>query len=447
MISSESLRVGAVGLCFLALSGCPSTPQGGSDAGGDVQDSGTGGTDGSAVDGGGGLPDGHVDVDAGGLDAGGGGDDAGSGGDDAGSATDGGACEVSPTCLSACESARVTCDGCVGSCTTTCDTTRTSCRSSCTSTASACRTGCGSLATCRTGCNALPAGPSRDACLSACDSCLPNCSATETSCNAGCDGTHTSCVASCGGSCAGGGSGSCAAAASACTAACPRVGCGGVDAAVAVPDASVHFTFASPAQIDLSSVLVHDTVASSVAGGSSFPPLTSMDGSHFVMMTATFGGSFGGLPDDGRYPADANHPAAQLAWRDSSFAPNSVILNAPTLGLTEVTFPVVPTQYTHLQLYFVSTEGASAVQVDLHYADGTATASFTAPDWFNTPSAPVFRVQGNLGRWDGSMRSRNGSGAQLMGTDITIDGARTLATVTVRATGPGWLVLYGATAY
>lgn len=208
----------------------------------------------------------------------------------------------------------------------------------------------------------------------------------------------------------------------------------------------MHFSFASPAQIDLASVFLHDTVAASVAGGSSFPPLTSMDGSHYVLMTATFAGTFTGLPDDGRYVADANHPDAQLAWRDGSSAPNSVILNDPIAGIDEVTFPVVPTQYTHLQLYFVSTEGASQVQVVRTYGDASSTtASFTAPDWFATPASPIFTVQSGLARWNGTARSSGA--ARLMGTDLPVDGTRTLASITVRTTGPGRLVLYGATAY
>lgn len=207
----------------------------------------------------------------------------------------------------------------------------------------------------------------------------------------------------------------------------------------------MHFSFASPAQIDLHSVFLHDTVAASVTGGSSFPPLTSMDASHYVLMTATFAGTFNGLPDDGRFAADANHPDAQLAWRDGSFAPNSVILNAPG-GIREVTFPVVPTAYTHLQLYFVSTEGASQAQVVRTYADATSTMdAITVPDWFTNPSAPIFVVQGSLARWDGATRSSGA--ARLMGTDVAVDGGRTLASVTVRTTGPGRLVLYGATAY
>jgi hypothetical protein len=218
------------------------------------------------------------------------------------------------------------------------------------------------------------------------------------------------------------------------------------------PDAGdVMYTFASPLQVDLSSIFTVNTVASSAPTGGSFPPLSSMDGSGYVYFTRNFGSTAGdaagGMPDDGLFAATLEHPTIQLAFSDSSVADNSIILNAPG-GPTSTTFPVVATSFATVQLYFTSTEGSAATEVTLTYTDGTTSrTTFTVPDWF-TPgaaAAPVFVVASGFSRYSGDFDFSHG--ASFYGATIAADPAKTLTSVTLAVTSGGRLAFYGATAY
>jgi hypothetical protein len=177
-----------------------------------------------------------------------------------------------------------------------------------------------------------------------------------------------------------------------------------------------------------------------------------MDGSGYDFLTASVGAAAGdeagGVPDDGFYASNADHPDVQLAFNDTSVAANSIILNEPS-GPTEVTFPIVPARFTTVQLYLTSTEGSSPVQVTLAYDDGSMSSTiFTVPDWFSpwTATAPVFVVQDGLSRFSTSGVDYSDSAA-LFGATVSPNPAKTLTSVTVSATSGGRLALYGATAY
>jgi hypothetical protein len=233
---------------------------------------------------------------------------------------------------------------------------------------------------------------------------------------------------------------------------------GGSDAgpppdAGAPPDAaSLMYTFASPLQVDLSSIFTVDTVAITAAAGRTFPPLSTMDGSGYVYFTrsagATAGDAAGGLPDDGFFASNADHPDVQLAFNDTSTAPNSIILHEPG-GPTSVTFPIVAVPFATVQLYLTSTEGSAPTEVTLSYGDGTSsTTTFTVPDWFAsfTAAAPVFVVTSGLSRYSAGGFDFS-HGAALFGVRLTADPTKTLMSVTVSVSSGGRLALYGATAY
>ena len=215
------------------------------------------------------------------------------------------------------------------------------------------------------------------------------------------------------------------------------------------------YSSSNPIQVPLGSIFNVDTVANSATNGQSYPPLVSMDGSGYDFLTesvaeANFDDG-AGLPSDGYFPSDADHPNAQLAFNDSGTGPNSVILNAPPSPVLSVTFPLTATPLGALQLYLTSTEGQSSVTVTLNYSDGSSTpASFTVPDWFNSSQAvsPVFVVQSGLSRFSMLGGDDFREGAALYGASVVVNSAKALASVTVGTTASGGrLVLYGATAY
>jgi hypothetical protein len=221
-------------------------------------------------------------------------------------------------------------------------------------------------------------------------------------------------------------------------------------------DAAVNPTFGNPVQINVTSILTIDTIATSATGGTALLPggaLTSMDGSNYDYYTAnvaTTNGITGGLPANGLFPANGTQsPVVQLHINDSSTAPNSLLLNAaaPNNGET-FSFSVPAFGYTALQLYGTSTEGASTLAITLTYSDATTgSASVTIPDWSTgTATAPVFVLAGSLGRLGSGTFEQNYAFA-LYGANVTPNSGKSLASVTVAHSGTGRYVFYGATAW
>jgi hypothetical protein len=197
-------------------------------------------------------------------------------------------------------------------------------------------------------------------------------------------------------------------------------------------------------------------VASSAADGQSYPPLVAIDGEGNDYMTEAVAeansDTGGGLPNDGFFAADSDHPDVQLAFSDSSSAPNSFILNAPDTSILSVGFPVVLTSYSTVQIYGTSTEGSSSLTVTLAYTDSsTDVTSFTVPDWFQYSSAvaPVFVVQSGLSRFSAGTPDDDSDTPALYGATAQANPAKTLVSVTISVAGGSnnRFVLYGATAY
>jgi hypothetical protein len=221
-------------------------------------------------------------------------------------------------------------------------------------------------------------------------------------------------------------------------------------------DAAVNPTFGNPVQINVTSILTIDTIATSATGGTTVLPggaLTSMDGSgydYYTANVATTNGITGGVPASGLFPANGTqNPVVQLHISDSSTAANSLLLNGPSPNNAEsFSFNVPAFGYTALQLYGTSTEGTSTLAITLTYSDATTgSASVTIPDWSTgTATAPVFVLAGSLGRLGSGTFEQNYAFA-LYGANVTPNSGKSLASVTVAHSGTGRYVFYGATAW
>jgi hypothetical protein len=182
-----------------------------------------------------------------------------------------------------------------------------------------------------------------------------------------------------------------------------------------------------------------------------------MDGSGYDYMTEAVAEANGddnaGVPNNGFYAADADHPDVQLAFSDTSVGPVSFLMNAPSPNdLLTVTFPIVVTSYSTVQIYGTSTEGASNITVTLNYGDSsTDVTSFTVPDWAQSfaAAAPVFVMQSDLSRFSSSVPTDFSDDFALYGATAQANPAKTLVSVTVTTAGGNdhRFVLYGATAY
>jgi hypothetical protein len=209
---------------------------------------------------------------------------------------------------------------------------------------------------------------------------------------------------------------------------------------------------AGASQVDVSSVLTDDTVVNNGAGAMDLQQVTMDNNANALATqsaaTALGGAGASGLPDNGFFPADANHPDVQLHWDNASNGPNSRVVPP---GGPAFSFPMAPAAYTQLQVYMLSTEGTSSVVFTLTYSDAsTELRDIQLNDWFDDPSPPsqFFLIDG-LDR--ASILGDAIDAAHdpaISGINLNPNPSKTLTSVKAALTpGGGWLVFYGATAW
>jgi hypothetical protein len=148
-------------------------------------------------------------------------------------------------------------------------------------------------------------------------------------------------------------------------------------------------TASTGSTLDLASVLVDDTILNNGTGALD-PTQTALDGSGYVLVTQSAATALGGsgahgLPNDAYFPANASHPEVKLHWNNADDGPNSRLMKPGD----SFSFAVPMTTYTQVQIYGLSTEGASSVKFTLTYSDAsTDVRTITFPDWFADPAAP-----------------------------------------------------------
>jgi len=113
---------------------------------------------------------------------------------------------------------------------------------------------------------------------------------------------------------------------------------------------------------------------------------------------------------------------------------------------------VPPGNYTQLQLFGLSTEGSTTIDVTLTYADTTTTtATYAIADWFGGTTADQFVLVNGLMRIDNTNLSAGGVDNRpipgINGTNTNPNSAKQLVSVKIANTGGGFFVFYGATAY
>ena len=140
-----------------------------------------------------------------------------------------------------------------------------------------------------------------------------------------------------------------------------------------------------------------------------------------------------GLPDNGEFAATKDHPALELAPFNSE---GNDAWKAKTAGSTP--FDVKPAgKYSSIHL--VATSGGSAgkkarFRVEMQYDDGTRVTSqeYDVPDWFTSPTAPVYVVKGSMDRYRGDADGYSAEGkAAIFGVGIATDSSKTLSSITV----------------
>ena len=154
-----------------------------------------------------------------------------------------------------------------------------------------------------------------------------------------------------------------------------------------------------------------------------------------------------GLPDNGFFPANAFHPAIQLAYRNTDNGNNAWVATSNGQG---VNLDIPDAKYSEIHVAAAATDGAATMQATLIYTDGTqAIATADVPDWQDELTAQSPSAYYLIDAMDTAQP--NGTFAQaddpaLFGFRFTPDPTRTLQSVTLTKTGgAGTLNVFGAT--
>jgi len=156
------------------------------------------------------------------------------------------------------------------------------------------------------------------------------------------------------------------------------------------------------------------------------------------------------MPDDGTYPADANHPLVVLNFSNDADPKSQQTLLIARMQAGMFMFPVPPATYSKMFIFLTSAYGASPVTVTLNYGDTTQTVNVTVPDFFpgvpvGTETPALFNLATNLPNWrqDGSVYEMGGH--TITGAELGPMAGKVLQSIKVERTTGGWLTFWGAT--
>jgi hypothetical protein len=153
------------------------------------------------------------------------------------------------------------------------------------------------------------------------------------------------------------------------------------------------------------------------------------------------------LPDDGRFPANNDHPFVQLPY---SAAGESQFQAGALSGESEFELELQRRAFHEISLFFTSAEGASQLSIIVHYDDGTGdTRAVEMPDYYRAPlprDKDLFALASDLAKWNVSGNIAEGDHHYIYGWKIKLDPNRGVKSITVHKAAAGYAVFWGATA-
>jgi hypothetical protein len=157
-----------------------------------------------------------------------------------------------------------------------------------------------------------------------------------------------------------------------------------------------------------------------------------------------------GLPNDGFFASNQDHPNVQLAYRNSKNGKNAARLEADD----KVSFPVPHDKYRRIHLFATSGDDASSVKVTFKYMDDSTTVkNFTIADWFEDPATGTYALKDHMDRMEPDGATCDESGhetvdAAVFGKGMTPNDNKTLKRMAVKkipGAGHSILNVFGAT--
>jgi hypothetical protein len=192
---------------------------------------------------------------------------------------------------------------------------------------------------------------------------------------------------------------------------------------------------------------------STLTGGAVVPWTTGLDKDDaFMTMAAAASLHQTGpaLPDDGLFPANAEHPEVRLHFSNAAAATSPQAHLVTAVGSFEV---VVPTAtYATIFLFLTGSYGDAPLAIKLTYADRTTTTTtFTLPDWGTGAALPkgpprFFNLITGLHKWNKAGASLDTPSHTITGVALTPSPQRAWTTIEItKTTAAPWLTFWGAT--
>jgi hypothetical protein len=192
---------------------------------------------------------------------------------------------------------------------------------------------------------------------------------------------------------------------------------------------------------------------STLTGGAVVPWTTGLDKDDaFMTMAAAASLHQTGpaLPDEGLFPANAEHPEVRLHVSNVA-APTSPQAHLVT-AVGSFAFVVPTATYATIFLFLTGSYGDAPLAVKLTYADQTTTTTtFTLPDWGTGAALPkgpprFFNLIAGLHKWNKAGASLDTPSHTITGVALTPSPDRALTTVEItKTTAAPWLTFWGAT--
>ena len=205
-------------------------------------------------------------------------------------------------------------------------------------------------------------------------------------------------------------------------------------------------------QVDISKIL-NVRVVATVTDGKVHPFKVALDGGGGV---ATFSAAaLTGIkndhmvPNDGKFPANTDHPDVVLHYADGDGDSNQARIS-PKGSEDEYSFDVPPNKYAKMFLFYTSgSSGPAPLQVSLTYQDGsTDEHDVIVPDWYKIlkpTDKDVVYLAYNLAKWGIKNTILENDHHSIMGVDVRpTDKPKVLTQIKVHKTRPT-VVFWGAT--
>jgi hypothetical protein len=155
------------------------------------------------------------------------------------------------------------------------------------------------------------------------------------------------------------------------------------------------------------------------------------------------------LPDDGRFPADMRHPEVVLHFSNDADPASGQDRIIPKTG-GSFSFPMPPSTYSKVFLFFHGANNGSTVKITLTYSDATTEIVNTmVPDYYADVSAtdPVlFNLAPDLAKWTKNTTIAEANHHHITGVEIhPMAPTKTVTMIQVDRGTTGYLAFWGAT--